>query len=243
MKRRTALACLLAAALAAGAQEAVSFPSKDGLELSADLYMPHPASAPLVVLYHMAGSSRGEYRSIAPRLNRLGFNAVAVDLRSGGSSGGVVNESARRARAAGKPSSYIDALPDMQAALAYARARLAKGRVILWGSSYSAALVLKMAGDEPASCDAALAFSPGEYFYPRDLVASSARRIRVPVFISSSRSEEGDWRPLFDLIPSSKKVSFLPTASGAHGSPALHPGTSGEAEYWAAVTAFLASLR
>jgi len=241
--RRVAMACLFSAALSAGAQEAFSFCSADGLELRADLYLPHPDSYPLVILFHMAGSSRGEYRSIAPGLNRLGYNALAVDLRSGGSSAGVVNESARRAREDGLPASYLDALPDMVAALACARERFARGRVILWGSSYSASLALKMAGDEPACCDAVLAFSPGEYFYPRDLVASSARSIRVPTFVTSSRAEAGDWRPIFELIPIAVKTGFVPTAAGAHGSPALEPGADGAEEYWAAVRTFLASLR
>jgi dienelactone hydrolase len=240
-----ALAALLALAFAASAAgaETVSFPSKDGLPITADLYLVHPDTAPFVLLFHQADWSRGEYLDIAPRLNALGFNAMAVDLRSGGEVKGVVNETAARARAAHRSTFYIDSLPDMEAAVAYAKAGRARGKLLLWGSSYSASLVLKIAGDDPSSCDAVLAFSPGEYFGRSGLIAASAGGIAVPAFIASSKYEEESWRPIFEAIPSPGKASFLPKASGAHGSRALWREGSGSEEYWKAVEAFLARIR
>lgn len=67
----------------------ITFPSKDGLTLTADLYIMHDKSAPFIVLFHQARWSRGEYEEIAPRLNMMGFNCMAVDLRSGGQVNGV----------------------------------------------------------------------------------------------------------------------------------------------------------
>jgi dienelactone hydrolase len=232
--------CLVAAALmamsgCARAVETLTFPSLDGLEVTADLYLAHPAEAPLILLFHMAGSSRAEYASIAPRLNRLGFNAMAVDQRSGGGR----NETAKRAREAKKGTTYIHALPDMKAALAFARAKYARGKVILWGSSYSASLVLKMAGDDPASCDGVLAFSPGEYFVPPVSIEESAKGIKVPVFVSSAKFEGEDWKAIFAAIGAPGKESFLPEGGGAHGSEALAEETPGNAEYWKAVEPFL----
>jgi hypothetical protein len=52
------------------AAETVTFPASDGVTVTADLA--NPGGKPLLVLFHMAGSSRGEYRDIAPRLNALG---------------------------------------------------------------------------------------------------------------------------------------------------------------------------
>ena len=46
---------------------------------AADLYAPHPATAPLVILFHQAGWSRGEYEEIAPKLKR--FNTPASQRR------------------------------------------------------------------------------------------------------------------------------------------------------------------
>jgi dienelactone hydrolase len=244
VKKMYALAATLIA-MAAGAQasEKIAFPSRDGLELSADLYLAHPLDAPFVLLFHMAGSSRGEYLAIAGRLNELGFNAMALDQRSGKAWGGLANESAARARKAKLKTGYIDALPDMEAALALARQKYARGKVLLWGSSYSASLVLKMAGDSPACCDAVLAFSPGEYFGGASFIAGSARKIALPVFISSAKSEKDDWAAIYEAIPAPGKASFVPTVEGAHGSPALEPGRAGSEEYWAAAGAFLAKLR
>jgi len=160
----------------------VSFPSGDGLEITAELYLAHDAKSPFLVLCHQAGWSRGEYRQIAPRLNALGFNCLALDQRSGEGVEGVPNETAARAAAAELGGNYIDALPDMLAGLRWARAEHARGPVLLWGSSYSAALALKVAGDHPELVDGVLAFAPGEYFErfgkPEDWVGQSAAKIR-----------------------------------------------------------------
>ncbi|WP_424352380.1 hypothetical protein, partial [Lutimonas sp.] len=63
--------------------ETINFKASDGVTVTADLYMPHKTSAPFILLYHQAGYSRGEYLSIAPQLNAMGFNCLAVDQRSG----------------------------------------------------------------------------------------------------------------------------------------------------------------
>jgi hypothetical protein len=65
------------------AQEKVSFKSSDGLEITADKYFTDSESAPLILLFHQAGWSRGEYNESAPKLNKLGFNCIAFAQRSG----------------------------------------------------------------------------------------------------------------------------------------------------------------
>ena len=111
--------------------------SSDGLLITVDRYTSHTSnSTPLIVLFHQAGSSRGEYIDIAPRLNQQGFNCIAVDLRSGDSSRGIENETDIRANKTNLSTGYADALPDVIAALQYAR-ETNNGKVIAWGSSYS----------------------------------------------------------------------------------------------------------
>lgn len=236
--------CLFAGPADAGERTALTFPSKDGLEITADLY---PAGSddtgPFIVLFHQAGWSRGEYLEIAPRLNELGFGCLAVDLRSGKGVNGVANETASRAAAAGKETRYVDALPDVEAALEYAREHRARGPVIAWGSSYSASLVLKVAGDRPALVDGAVAFAPGEYFVeqgkPATWIQSSAAQIRAPVFITSARRETQAWSAILEAIPSPKKVAYVPDTAGNHGSRALWSRFDDSEGYWKAVTAFL----
>ncbi len=237
---------LLAPSPAAVAAEptTIAFPAADELPVTADLYIAHEdKQAPFIVLFHQARWSRGEYAEIAPKLNKLGFNCMAVDQRSGGEVNGVINQTNAGAEKAGKSTDYLDALADLEAALRYARAHHADGKLIAWGSSYSAALVLKLAGDQPALMDGVLAFAPGEYFKrqgkPTDWIEQSARKIEMPAFITSAREERKAWMPIFRAIPAQTKASYLPRSKGNHGSRALWDRFKDSAGYWRAVTAFL----
>ncbi len=218
------------------------FPSKDGLSLRADLYAPHKdRKTPFIVLFHQAGWSRGEYLAIAPRLNRMGFNCMAVDQRSGGAVNGIVNETAKRAKASKLPAEYVDAKQDIEAALIYARKQLAQGPLLAWGSSYSAALVLQVTGEHPLIADGVLAFAPGEYIRTRgkNWIAKSAAKITIPAFITSARDEADNWKEIFEAIGSLHKTSYLPKTEGNHGSRALWRKFKDSPGYWVAVTGFL----
>jgi pimeloyl-ACP methyl ester carboxylesterase len=228
----------------AAAEQVITFPSTDNLLLTADSYTPHTSNTtPVIVLFHQAGSSRGEYDDIAPKLNTLGFNCLAVDLRSGEFSRGKDNETAIRASKAGLAGRYVDALPDVIAALQFARTRYPDSKVIAWGSSYSASLALKVAGDHPELADAVIAFSPGEYFshlgQSKTWIRDAARNIRAPVFITSSKDEAESWQAIYEVIPSAEKVSFLPATPGRHGARALWGKYDDSTAYWTAVTEFL----
>jgi len=229
-------------------KETFTFPSKDGLAITADSYYSGTEEElPLIVLFHQAGWSRGEYLEIAPKLYKLGYNVMAVDLRSGKAVNGVINQTAKAARKAGKRTRYIDALPDMEAALKYARKTVEPDvEVIAWGSSYSAALVLQLVGEKPELADAVLSFSPGEYFKksgkPANWIQHSAQSINIPVFITSAKSEKGKWSAIFKGIKSKNKVSFILEANGNHGSRALWKKFSDSDEYWLAVSKFLGSI-
>ncbi len=245
--RKIVIAVILLVFFVAGspgmAAETITFPSLDGLEITADLYAPHVDKAtPLIVLFHQAGWSRGEYKEIAPWLNTLGFNCLAVDQRSGHEVNNVVNATAARAKVAGKGTTYLDAQQDLVAALKYAHAHLATGKVIAWGSSYSAALVLVVTGEHPRLADGVLAFSPGEYFTKLgkspDWVARTAARIKTPVFITSARSERDNWKPIYAAVITPKS-SFVPNTKGNHGSRALWSKFEDSGVYRQAVALFL----
>ena len=168
---------------------------------------------------------------------------MAVDLRSGKEVNRVANETMSRAKAKGRGTAYIDAMQDIEATLAYVRNHYAEDKVIAWGSSYSAALVLKVAGDKPELVDGVLAFAPGEYFKrlgkPADWIQNSAKNIQIPAFITSARKEKRAWSDIFNVIPSEKKASYLPGTKGNHGSRALWNRFKDSEGYWKAVTNFL----
>ncbi|MEQ8713635.1 MAG: alpha/beta hydrolase [Cyclobacteriaceae bacterium] len=228
------------------AQTLTKIKSGDGLEIAADLYQMHPDTADFIILFHQAGWSRGEYREIAPKLNARGFNCIAVDQRSGNGVNGVDNITFKNATGVMKETKYLDAYQDIEAVIQHVRKNYAKGKVIIWGSSYSSSLVLRYAGEHSDLIDAALAFSPGEYFKafgkPADYIQSFASTISVPVFITSARNEKANWWPIYEAIPGDEKSFFLPESLGNHGSRALWQKFTDHRAYWSAVDAFLTDL-
>ncbi len=226
------------------AKKTITFKSPDGLTVTADLYLIADKTAPFIILYHQARYSRGEYLEIAPKLNALGFNCLAVDQRSGDAVNELVNQTHARAVEKGLPTEYADALPDLEAALLYTKNTLGAGKIIVWGSSYSSALVFVLAAKNPDLVDGILAFSPGNYFeLDGKSVADYAGKVNCPVFITSAKSEEQYWRPIYDDLQSTDKTFFLPKDEGFHGSKALWEENEGHQNYWKAVKGFLKKFK
>lgn len=159
-----AAVCFAACQTLAGPQ----FPEEPPQTLSADgvtLYGYSLGSqlnedAPLILLFHQGGSNaRGEYTDIATWLQSAGYRTLAWDLRSGGEWHGGENQT-KASLADDTPAGFCDAYPDLEAALNFLHERDPDGSVIVWGSSYSAALVFQLAAKHPDKVDALLAFSP-----------------------------------------------------------------------------------
>lgn len=110
------------------------------------------------MLIRQARSSSYEHSDIAPRLKALGFSTLAVDQRAEGNSCGPNRTVAR----AGKSQQdYLTALPDIEAALNWAR--LQNSHMILWGSS-SMNLIFRIAADTSDLVTALLAFPRRKFF-------------------------------------------------------------------------------
>lgn len=214
--------------------EKVFFKAADGLEITADLQKPAGDFSAAIVLFHMAGASRGEYRDIAPILNKLGYATLAVDQRSGRAFNGVKNETAARG---GGNVAYAKAIPDLEAASQWARANIGARQIGVLGSSYSSALVLALAGQDRDFADAVMSFSPGEYFGDKRFVRKSLPTLEVPVFITSAKNETANWKKFLQDIKS-PATGFVPKGRGRHGATALV--SKGNDEYWVALKTFLA---
>jgi len=228
-------------------RKAITFLSEDGLKISAETYLAHDiAKVPLILMFHQEYWSRGEYLETAPRFNKLGYNCIAVDLRSGGKVLDVSNQTAEEAQKKGKSTRFIDALQDVKAALSYAKQKYNAPGVIAMGSSYSAGLVLKVAGDNPHLVDGIIAFSPGEYFVedgqPHDWIERSAAKISAPVFIASARKERSRWLGIYKSINTATKMSYIPVSNGKHGSRALWERNTDSEGYWSVMETFLKSF-
>lgn len=214
----------------------VRFPAPDGLTVSGDLYGGEDKNRPVLLLCHQARSSRGEYQPVIPRLLDHGYACLALDQRSGGAMNGVANETAARARKEGKATDYAAARQDIEAAVAWLRAQGFRGRLVLWGSSYSASLALMIGAANPA-VDAVVAFSPGDYLRPRGTVAREAKGLRRPVLFVGPEKERAQIEALAKVVPSEQKVVFV--AEGlVHGSKTLYRAKT-PAPVWKAVLAFL----
>lgn len=218
----------------------VDIKSTDNITLKADYYQNAEDDKPLILLFHQAGYSRGEYREIGPRLNELGFRCLAIDQRSGKEVNGVTNEAFAQANNKGLPTNYVDALPDLRAAVEYAKKTYEAENIILWGSSYSSSLVFILATEYPGMVKGILSFSPGEYFqYNNKPISAYASQVQVPVFITSSGAEKELCTPIFEAIASDKHY-YLPDFEGYHGSKALWQANEGNEKYWQEVKSFLA---
>ncbi len=218
----------------------VKFPSKDGVTITADMYEVNP-DYPWVVLFHMAESSRGEYQRIAPKLNKLEVNCIAVDLRSGKENNFIVNETYVLAKNTGLGTSYMDAEADMRAAIEKAYL-IARKPVIIMGSSYTASLAIKL-GSEMPQVKAVIAFSPGEYFGKELDVAKAAKSLTKPTFIACGSDEKKYTDAIANAVASRKKIYFAPPKGGAHGSECLGKDTDGETEYWIQMINFLQTVK
>jgi len=216
--------------------QTVEFPSLDGLMVTADLYKSENVTDPTITVFHQSGSSRGEYRSIAPKLVNAGFNVLAVDLRWGGTlkKSSVVNETAKRngtykilaSLESGDQTAKSKIWPtifasyqDMLAAQDWLSVNQYTGKRIVLGSSFSSILVFKLAKDR--DIDAVLSFSPAEYF-PDDsnLVKNWLKGYTTRTYITGGSEEVEMIEGVYHSINTTNKTLFKSKA-GRHGAAIL----------------------
>jgi dienelactone hydrolase len=218
------------------AAEPVQLQAADGITVHG-LWYKAPRPKALILLFHQAESSKDEYATIAPRLIQAGYSALAIDQRAGDGMFGK-NETAEELD---RKASYLEATPDMQAALEWARRQ--KLPIVLWGSSYSSSLIFPLAADDPQGVIALLSFSPGEYFDDKRMIRTAAAKVKVPVFIASTpaKEETSEADPIMAALPrSASNVRYVPEHA-VHGSSMLIAARNPEGAdaNWKAVLAFL----
>lgn len=220
-------------------QKKISFIAPDDLKITADLY-DAGANAPVIVLCHQANSSRGEFKNIAPKLKDLGFTCLALDLRNGGETNGVKNETTVDAVNKKFPTSLIYCEQDILAGIAYVEENLNPEKILLMGGSYSASIIL-MIGAYDDRIDAMVSFSPGEYI--DDLsISTYIQYITQPVFATGARNEITDVKEMISVMNEEHVTLFSPSGEGDHGNFSLDPKTENSKEYWSALEKFLKRL-
>lgn len=222
------------------AQETITFYTSDSLPITANYYEKDD-SKPYMILLHQAGYSKGEYKETAHRLTNLGYNCLAVDLRSGDQVNFIQNETAKEAKKRKLSTEYLDTKNDIEAAINYAYEK-SKKPVVLVGSSFSASLALILAkGNDKVK--AVVAFSPGEYFGYTYKVQPLLKGYDKPIFVACTQREYPYVTELVKFIPDHLKTMFKPQeGQGEHGSKCLWTSTSNNKEYWLGLLMFFNKL-
>lgn len=210
--------------------------SKDGLKITADLYEVDKAIG-FILLCHRSHYNRAEYRETAPRLNELGYSCLAIDQRSGMKVFGETNETKDRAKAKGLPTGYLDAKPDIEAAIDYAYALNDEKQIILFGSSYSASLAL-LISTQNDKVKATIAYSPGEYLKGINL-SNEIKGIKRLTYATSPKVEIKQVTDVMKNVNPKFIEHFKPTVDGFHGSKTLWKSVSGHDTYWSSLEKFL----
>lgn len=175
----------------------------DGVELAAIFYPPvgDGAPAPGVLLFHMWGRTKEDWRYFARTLQAAGYAALAVDLRGHGQSGG------------GTPAMLPE---DAQAAWEFlaADARVDPTRMAVVGASGGANLALELAARLPQVKTVVL-LSPGLPASAQAVMADyGARPLLIATSVDDSTAEAS--RTLDGLAQGEHRLELY--AGAAHGS-------------------------
>ena len=222
--------------------DGTTFTASDGTTVVARLVPATGNATGVILMFHQAGSNMHEYDPIALRVAEWGWDCLKVDLRSGGD---MWDEANLTRSQFSKDQSFSDAYLDMEAALEWAVGKEYE-KIVVWGSSYSASLVLKLAAENP-SVAGVVSCSPDEYrkLYPGGtysadgtLVADWNAQIEVTVFFTATFAEiEGGLRDIYEAAPKTEereKDIMVGHRLGVHGSSAFREDRNSDSSdlYW-----------
>ncbi|MGI9625659.1 MAG: alpha/beta hydrolase [Longimicrobiales bacterium] len=218
--------------------------ASDGVTVYATEHCLDQEAGTYLLLFHQGGASgEAEYGPIIPRLCGLGYRPVTIDQRAGGELFGGVN---RTATALGAEAGYCDALPDLEAALDYAAGQAPGRPAIVWGSSYSAALVFYLARDRPDDIAGVLAFSPASGEPMAGCIPEEvAGELTVPVLALRPGTEAERESVAAQIVAlEALGVETYTSNAGSHGSSMLveERVEAPVEDTWAVVLNFLARL-
>lgn len=213
------LTCLLAAtaAVAASRTQNVVLHTSDDVKVFGTFTAARPNNDKVLLLFHQAHANRHEYDPLIPTLTALGYDTLAIDQRSGGRLFGGDNQTVARL---GSSADYIDALPDLEAALAWAQGRGYR-TIVTVGSSYSASLNIVLAARHPGEITAIASFSPGEYFADKNLIKNAAAKVKIPFYITTDPAEENNVAAVLSKTHGNDNIAHFQPEHGIHGASTL----------------------
>lgn len=193
---------------------------------------------PVILLGHQAGTNKYEYADIAPKLNAMGFNALAIDLTGGGVFAAHNNETLDRGTDVSTDRRLIQRRTgqEMNAAVDYLHKKYNQ-KVIVWGSSLSANFAILVAARNE-NAKAAISFSG-----LAEALSGVLSKLDKPVFMTSSKEEIPRMKELLKENLRNNITHFIPQTEGDHGSKVLWNGQPYAEEYWVAVKSFLNKIK
>ncbi len=220
----------------------VTTTSSDGVELFGDHFRPAAPASPTVILFHQAGGdARGEY--IARRLFHEGFEVFAWDARGGGDRFASPNRTLANWHGP-EEEGYCYPYPDVVAALHHAFDQGAGGPIYAVGSSYSAALVIRLAAEHGNRLAGVASFSPAPALMGECAVETWLPRVDVPVLVFRPEKELS-YEPVAAQareVLEKHGVELFTRPDSRHGASMLDPERSaGDVEpTWERLLAFFA---
>lgn len=222
----------------------VSATATDGTSIYGDHYPAAMPGATSILLFHQAsGDSQGEYTNTANRLVNEGFEVYGWDARSGGDRFGFPNRTVTAMGAS--VDSYCEAYPDLVAALKYVSENGSGGPILAIGSSYSAALVFRLAAEHDDQLAGIAAFSPASSRMDACEVNEWLPKVSgVPILVFRPESEM-EYESVQQQLDMFKQhgIEVVVTKESLHGSSMLNPERNkGDVEpAWARLLGFLKS--
>ncbi len=206
------------------AQE-ISFYTPDSIKIFGDLFELDKLGK-TILLFHQGGSNaRGEYAPIIPNLIKNGYNVLAIDQRVGGQYYGNYNRTLANVptHIYGDGYRYCDAYNNLESALDFIIDSGFTGDKIVWGSSYSASLVIQLASNRQQDIQGVLAFSPASGGSMKDCLPDKYfETIKIPLLLlwPPNEMESESSKVQFEMATSYGHQTFVPK-NGVHGSSML----------------------
>jgi pimeloyl-ACP methyl ester carboxylesterase len=154
----------------------LQFTADDGLIIAGTFVVAPTKPSPTVLLLHMPGGNRESWRAFASQLQAAGYNALAIDLRGHGETGGKVNW----AKAPGDIKSVLERLATLPG--------VDPRRINVVGADGGANLALTACADFP-NCRSVVMLSPAADFQGIKATDEMARYGRRPVLIVASKGD------------------------------------------------------
>lgn len=200
--------------------EDISFSTSDGIKIAATLYKAQNPNGVSVILLHMRAKSRGDWTDFAAKLNAAGFDALAIDFRGHGESGGPrVDQFSDQ--------DYQNLKLDVAAAEQYLKSKEPDKKLVIAGASIGANTALNYVAQRPMipsgaaklqsdNLRALVLLSPG-LNYMGIKTDETSKRIHIPVFLATSANDTQSYDGLETWKANIKNLELVTFTDAGHG--------------------------